>query len=92
MDFEKHAFGIGVITDLFLSYLDIQLSHYLQSLLWPECPEMIEEYLPPILTALEKIAEPNSAEVKLVWISGLSVILTLAVLVFSIWSSKKALK
>lgn len=93
MEFEKHAFGIGVITGLFLSCLDIQLSHYLQSLLWPlESPEMIEEYLPKILVALEEIAKPNSAEVKLVWISRIAAALTLFVIIVSIWSSKLALK
>jgi len=88
MDFEKHAFGFGVTTGLFLSYLDIQLAHYLQSLLWPlESSKMIEEYLPKILVALEKIAEPNSAEKWLVCISGMAAFLTVIAIGVAIWQA-----
>ncbi|GEM_PF-2907358 len=82
MEFEKHAFGIGVITGLLLSCLDIQLSHYLQSLLWPECLEMIEADFLALVKAVEVLAEPNWAE----WISAIAVVVAA---VLALWQFKR---
>ena len=83
MDFEKHAFSIGFITGLFLSYLDIQLAHYLQSLLWPVwSPEMNEVDLINLVKAVEALAKPNCAE----WISAISVVVAAAL---ALWQFKE---
>ncbi|EAQ64999.1 hypothetical protein MED121_09775 [Marinomonas sp. MED121] len=79
MDFEKHAFGFGVTTGLFLSYLDIQLAHYLQSLLWPIwSPEMNEADLINLVQAVEALAEPNWADKALVVFSFIAAVSVIA--------------
>lgn len=83
MDFEKHTFGFGVTTGLILSYLDIQLAHYLQSLIWPIWSlEMNEADFPALVKAVEALAEPNCAE----WISAISVVIAA---LLALWQYKK---